>query len=136
MENQCVEISYKLADGKRIRVEVSIEVVKQLSDSDRQIRSQRRQERRRHTEYIDGVTDTASVLPHEDFADLVYRIDLYKWLYIAIEKLSDIQRRRLLIRYLYALTYREIANMEGVDHKTVAESVTKAVSNLRKLLVK
>ena len=63
MDKQLVEIMYKLADGKRIRLEVSIEVKDLLEQADRQIRSQQRQDRRRHTEYVDGLTDTTTVLP-------------------------------------------------------------------------
>ncbi len=134
MENQCVEISYKLADGKRIRVEVSIEVIKQLSDSDRQIRSQRRQERRRHTGYIEGVTDTAIAIPQEDIADLVNRTDKYRQLYKAIDTLSEIQQRRVNLYYFRLMSCRKIAEGEGVNFKTVARSLVRARDKLRELL--
>jgi RNA polymerase sigma-70 factor (ECF subfamily) len=128
------KINYKLADGKRISLEVSIEVKHLLEQIDRQIRSQRRQDRRRHTEYIDGVTDTTIVLPQEDFADLVTRMDIYRELYVAIDSLSEIQRRRLRLYYFGWMTYRQIAEREGVGFMTVARSVTRGVDNLRKLL--
>ena len=134
MDKQLVEIMYKLADGKRIRLEVSIEIKDLLEQADRQIRSQRRQERRRHTEYIDGLTDTTTVLPQEDFADLINRMDSYKRLYAAIEKLSEVQKRRLCLHYFEGLTYRRIAELEGTHFSTAAESVTRAVEKLRQYL--
>ena len=132
MDKPYVEIMYKLADGKRIRLEVTSEVKDLLEQADRQIRSQRRQERRRHTEYIDGLTDTTIVCPQEDFADLVDRMDSYKRLYSAIEKLTDVQKRRLCLYFFGGLTYREIADFENVNHRTVIRSVEQALCRLRK----
>jgi len=129
------EINYKLADGKRIRLDVSIEVKNLLAQADRQFRSQRRQERRRHTEYIDGLTDTTMALPQEDFADLLFRMDSNRRLYAAIEKLSDIQRHRVQQYYFYGLTYREIADLERVNHKTVHRSVARAIKNLKHMII-
>jgi RNA polymerase sigma factor (sigma-70 family) len=134
MDKPLVEIMYKLADGKRIRLEVSSEVKDLLQQADRQIRSQRRQDRRRHTEYIDGLTDTTDILPQEDFADLVDRMDSYKRLYSAIEMLPSAQKRRLCLYYFTGLNYRQIAEIDGVNQGTAARSVDKAKKALAKLL--
>jgi len=134
MDKPLVEMMYKLADGKRIRLEVTSEVKDLLKQADRQIRSQRRQDRRRHTEYIDGLTDTTDVLPQEDFADLVDRMDSYKRLYAAIEKLSDVQRRRVTLYYFGGLNYRQIADIEGVHHSTVIRAVAQARKELKRFL--
>ncbi len=136
MDKAITQITYMLADGKRIRLNVSVEVKSLLQQADRQIRSQRRQERRRHTEYVDGLTDTTTALPQEDFADLLYRMDSYKHLYAAIDSLSGIQRRRLYLHYYRGLTYRQIAKAEGVSFSTVSDSVTRARKALRKLLTR
>jgi RNA polymerase sigma factor (sigma-70 family) len=129
-------ITYKLANGKRIRLDVTIEVKSLLEQADRQTRSQRRQERRRHTEYVDGLTDTTTVLPQEDFADLLYRMDGYKRLYDAIDTLTEIQRRRLYLHYFRGLTYRQIAELEGISYSTASDSVAQARKALRKLLTR
>ena len=134
MDNPLVTIKYKTADGKRICAPVSTAVKELLEQSDRQIRSQRRQDRRRHTEYIDGLTDTTMVLPQEDFADLVNRIDSNKRLYAAIETLSEVQRRRVILYYFAGLTYREIADLEKVNYKSVMRSVEQARCKIYKHL--
>lgn len=136
MDNPFVTIEYKTADEKRICIEVSIEVKKLLEQSDRQIRSQRRQDRRRHTEYIDGLTDTTMVLPQEDFADLVHRLNSYQRLYTAMGKLTETQRRRVVLHYFAELTYRQIAESEGVSHVTIVHSIGQARKALRKHLNK
>ena len=134
MDKPFATIYYKTADGKRIRLDVSIEVKELLEQSDRQIRSQRRQDKRRHTEYIEGLTDTTMVIPQEDFADLVDRMDSYRRLYSAMDKLTETQRRRLFLHYFGGLTYRRIAELENVHHVTIAESVTGARKKLRQHL--
>jgi RNA polymerase sigma factor (sigma-70 family) len=134
MDKPLVEIMYTLANGKRIRLEVSSEVKDLLQQADRQIRSQRRQDRRRHTEYIDGLTDPTIVLPQEDFADLVDRMDSYKRLYAAIDTLPEAQGRRLCLYYFAGLNYRQIAEIEGVNQGTAAHSVDRAKKALAKLL--
>jgi RNA polymerase sigma-70 factor (ECF subfamily) len=131
MDKSFVEIWYKLANGKRIRLEVSIEVKELLEQADRQICSQRRQERRHHTEYVDALTDTTTVLLQESCADLVSRRDSYQRLYVTIAKLPVVQRRRLLMYYFDGLTYRQIAKLEGVGSKTVIRTVARAIETLR-----
>jgi RNA polymerase sigma factor (sigma-70 family) len=129
-------IEYKLAGGKRIRLEVTGEVKELLEQSDRQIRSQRRQDRRHleKEEYEDGLDDTTIVYPHEDFADLVIRMDSYKRLYAAISKLSETQRRRLRMRFFDGLTYRSIAVIENVSHKAIEDSIIRAIKRLKTIL--
>ena len=134
MDKPLVEMIYTLADGKRIRLKVSIEVKELLEQSDRQIRSQRRQERRRHTEYVDGLTDTTTVCPQEDFADLISRMDSYRELHTAIDKLSVVQKRRLSLYYFGGFNYRQIAEIEGVNQGTAARSIEQAKKALRKRL--
>jgi DNA-directed RNA polymerase specialized sigma24 family protein len=136
MDKPLVTITYKTADGKRIRLEVSIEVKELLEQSDRRSRSQGRQERRCHTEYVEGLTDTTTVLPQEDFADLIYRMDSYNRLYAAMETLSAVQQRRVLLHYFCGFSYRRIAVIEGVSPAAVSQSVAQARKALGKLLNK
>lgn len=133
MDKPLVTIKYKTADGKRICVEVSTAVKELLEQSDRQIRSQGRQDRRylANEEYIDGLTDTTTVYPQEDFADLIIKMDSYKQLHAIIKKLPEVQRRRLSMYYFDGLTYRQIAEIEGVNHKSIIQSVNLAVHKLR-----
>ena len=134
MDKPLITIKYKTADGNEICVEVSTAVKELLEQSDRQIRSQGRQDRRylAKEEYIDGLTDTTTVYPHEDFADLIIRMDRLNQLYTAIETLSEVQRRRLHLYYFVGLSYRQIAKIEGVNHKAIIQSVKQALYKLRK----
>ena len=115
MDNPLITIKYKTADGNEICAPVSTAVKELLEQSNRQIRSQRRQDRRylEKEEYIDGLTDATTVYPHEDLAGLMIRMDRCNQLYSAIKALSEIQRRRLLLCYFAKLSYRQIGEREG-----------------------
>ena len=136
MDKSLVTITYKTASGNRICVEVSTPVKELLEQSDRQIRSQRRQDRR-HLDYVDfigGLSDAAMSNPQADVADLVMKMESYRQLYAVIGKLPEVQRRRLLLHFVDNLTYRQIAKLEKVDFRTVGRSVVRALVQLHKYL--
>lgn len=133
MDKPLVTITYKTASGNRICVEVSTPVKELLEQSDRQIRSQRRQDRR----HLDFAVQTdedllSSLLPaHEDTADLLERIERDTRLHEAIGRLTEIQRRRLCLYYFDRLSYRQIARLEGVTHRTVISTIEHSLNRLR-----
>ena len=136
MEKSAIQIAYRTADRKQIYVEVSTAVKELLEQTDRQIRSQRRKDRRHiyREGYIDGLTDTTNVHPHEDFADIVYRKDRQTQLYFAMQMLTGVQRRRLFQYYFNGLSLRQIGEIEGVNHKAVDCSVKQAIKKLRGIM--
>jgi RNA polymerase sigma factor (sigma-70 family) len=136
MDKPLVTIEYKTADGKRIRLEVSIEVKELLEQSDRQTRSQRRQDRRHidYVDFMDGFADAAMIDPQADIASLFCRMESYKRIYTSLDQLSVIQRRRLRLYFICDLTYRQIAELEGVSQTAIEQSVKSALIKVRKLL--
>ena len=138
MDNPLVTIKYKTANGNEICIEVTPPVKELLEQTDRQIRSQRRQDRRYldYKEFIDGLTDATMRYPQQtDAADLVIRMESYRRLYAAVCKLPEVQRRRLLLHYSDNLTHRQIADLEGVNQSAIGHSITRALKQLRKLVV-
>ena len=135
MDKPLVTITYKAANGNRICVEVSTPVKELLEQSDRQIRSQRRQDRRHLDFTVQADEDfLSSLLPaYEDTADLLERIECNTRLHEAIGKLTEIQRRRLCLYYFDGLSYRQIAKLEGVTHRTVISTIEHSLNRLRKL---
>lgn len=136
MDKPLVTIKYKTANGSEICVEVSTPVKELLEQSTRQIQSQRRQDRRHldYVDFIDGLADTTMMNPQEDIADLVIRMESYQRLYAAMNRLSDIQLRRLTLYFIDNLTHRQIAEMEGVDQAAIGRSIKRALNQLCKLL--
>lgn len=137
MDKPLVIIKYKTADGSEMYVEVSTSVKRLLQQSERQIHSQRRQDRR-YLNYMDSIDSLAAMAifdPQQvDTADLIAKAEYYRQLHAAIGKLSDTQRRRLLLHFAYNLTYRHIAALEGVNFGVIARSIKRALANLRKQL--
>ena len=135
MDKLFVTITYKLTNGSQICVEVSTSVKELLEQSDRQIRSQRRQDRRHLDFAVHTDEDLASsLLPaYEDTADLLERMERDARLYEAISKLTEVQQRRLRLYYFDGLSYSQIAKREGVNHRTVMDAIEQALKRLRKL---
>ena len=135
MDKPLVTITYKLANGSEICVEVSTSVQELLEQSDRQIRSQRRQDRR-HLDFkvsTDGNSDSPLLPTYEDTADLLERMERDARLHKAIGKLTEVQQRRLRLYYFGGLTYSEIARLEGVYYRSVIDSINQAIKRLGKL---
>lgn len=135
MDKPLVKIEYKTANGSRICVEVSTSVKELLEQSDRQIRSQRRQDRRYldFTPLTDEVLEISLLGVYEDTADLLERMERNARLHKAIGKLTDVQRRRLSLYYFEGLTYSQIAKLEGVSHRAVIYSIEQALKQLKTL---
>ncbi|WP_374018782.1 hypothetical protein ABU162_03160 [Paenibacillus thiaminolyticus] len=92
-----VTIEYKTAGGNKISVEVSTSVKEVLEETDRKIRSQGRQDRRRldFTPLTDEFLELSLLAATEDTADLYEKIERDARLYEAIDKLTEVQKRRL-----------------------------------------
>lgn len=137
MDKPFVTITYKLVNGSRICIEVSNEVKELLEQSDRQIRTQRRQDRRHldYMDFIDSLSDANMMNPQTDIADLIIHMENYKRLYIAMNQLSEVQQKRLLLHFVDNLTYRQIGDLEGINQGTVCRSIKRAIKQLQKLLV-
>lgn len=135
MDKPLVKIEYKTANGSRICVEVSTSVKELLEQSDRQIRSQRRQDRRYldFTPLTDEVLEISLLGVYEDTADLLERMERNARLHKAIGKLTEVQRRRLSLYYFEGLTYSQVAKLEGVSHRAVIYSIEQALKQLKTL---
>lgn len=135
MDKPLVKIEYKTANGSRICVEVSTSVKELLEQSDRQIRFQRRQDRRYldFTPLTDEVLEISLLGVYEDTADLLERMERNARLHKAVGKLTEVQRRRLSLYYFEGLTYSQIAKLEGVSHRAVIYSIEQALKQLKTL---
>ena len=70
----------------------------------------------------------------EESTELIYiRSFEYEELHKAINKLPDVQRRRIILRYFYNLTLQQIANIENVNKMSVKNSLDVAIKKLRKM---
>jgi len=82
---------------------------------------------------LNGLNDIV-VSSHIDVADILICMESYERLYAAVNKLSEVQRRRLRMYYFGELTYNQIARIENVSASSVQRSVKQALKLLRNML--
>lgn len=82
---------------------------------------------------LDSIEETVSTGGIDAMIDDLIMKEEVKRLYQAIEKLTPIQRRRLLM-IMEDMTYEEVAAKEGKDKAAIHHSVTKALKRLRQLM--
>jgi len=120
-----MKIKYTFANGDVSEVEVSEEVGNVIVDSRRKEDNLDRKERY-HCYSYDAIDYEGEEYADPDTpASLLERDELSKRIHSAMSHLSEIQARRLTL-FADGHSIREIARMEGVDHKVVSESVESA----------
>lgn len=126
-----MKIKYEFADGTVSEVEVE-ESIGAVIIEDRRLEDNLSRKERYHcysldaaqfegAEYSGGETPETQMIREMDARHIAHVLD----------GLSDVQRRRLLL-YAEGKTLREIAKMEGVDHKAVKKSIEAARKIFRK----
>ena len=126
---ELVEIVYR---GKSILVNKA--VADYLEDCRRDGKRQSASKRRNQSDVQceDDYVEFFMAEPPVSFvADLMDKLDMEQ-LPRLIEKLPELQRRRLVAYYYEGLTYREIATRECVHYSAVQRSVKLAEDNLKK----
>lgn len=118
-----MKISYKFVNNEIAEVEVPEEIGTFILDS-RRMEHNAEERQRYHCPYsTDALTyEGMEYADPTDIAQTLSAVENSKKLYEALGHLSDVQRRRLLM-LADGLSLREIARQEGVDIKTLRESI-------------
>ena len=120
-----MKIRYEFADGTVSEVEVSEEIGGMIVDSRRQEDNLDRKERY-HRYSLDAAEFEGSDYSTEETPETALLLQLENQrIAKLLSELPEVQRRRLLL-YAEGKSLREIARMEGVDHKAVKKSVEAA----------
>lgn len=120
-----MRITYVFANGEVSEVEVSEEVGNVIVDSRRKEDNLDRKERY-HCYSYDAIDYEGEEYAEPDTpASLLERDELSERVHSAMSHLTEIQVRRLTL-FAEGHSIREIARMEGVDHKAVAKSIEAA----------
>lgn len=70
----------------------------------------------------------------EDLIEQIDTQDKIKRLREILNRLPEVQKRRLIKHFFYSKSSREIAKEEGVNYSAVDKSIALGIKNLRKLL--
>lgn len=71
----------------------------------------------------------------DDIVGRLYKAEIYKMLYEAIESLSVLQNRRLILYYFKGLTLAQIAQKEGCSISAVKCCIDHALGNLKHRMI-
>ena len=128
----------KFVDGNRKLhiIEVSPEVFKVFDDSELNDIIQLN-EYDRHIEHADICENTLykrSVIQDKLLEDIVEESIIFEELKEAINKLSDVQRRRIKLYYFENKTLEEIAKIEHTSHQAISKNIKLALKELKKYL--
>jgi DNA-directed RNA polymerase specialized sigma24 family protein len=127
-----MKIQWKFADGTTSEVEVNEEIGNYITASRREESNLARKERY-HCYSLDaidfeGVDYAAETTPE---IELTREEDAVR-IKTVLDKLSETQRRRLLM-LSDGLSMREIARVDGVDHRAIRESIEAARKKIEKI---
>ena len=120
-------------------IEVSDEVAEVFKADARYEMAYQRRLSRHKAQYSldcdDGIEYSACL--HEPTPqELLERMELFIRLWNALNSLPEIQGRRVDAHFILGMTYREIAQAEGVDKSSVRESVLGGLKSMKKYLQK
>ena len=121
------------SEGNLEKVEVSEELAFVIDSFRRDEESQLRQNRR----YLDFYfCDMALCSSFDNVEDEVIEHEMMKNIFSALDKLTEKERKRILLYCYTNLTYRQIAEYENSHFTSVRESINTAKIKLKKYLNK
>lgn len=124
-------------DNKKNSTSIELGIDRIFHESTQRERSYARKKYRWHAQYsldrVDGI-DQNSAPVTDELENLFLNIEDRRALYAALQRLSSLQRRRLLMRYADRLTYSEIARREGIAPRVAQRSIERALVKLNLML--
>ena len=120
-------------------VQVSNEVYEELVAGCRSEMAYQRRALRHKAQYsldADDGLEYAVCIADPSPQELLERKELFYQLWNALNSLPEIQGRRVDAHFILGMTYREIAQAEGVDKSSVRESVLSGLKSMKKYLQK
>jgi DNA-directed RNA polymerase specialized sigma24 family protein len=124
-ENGKMKIRYEFVDGEVTEVEVEEEIGSVIVES-RRLEDNLARKERYHCYSLDAVDFEGSKYAGKDTPESLFEQTADKrHIKGLLEELPEVQRRRLLL-YAQGKSLREIARLEGVDHKAVKKSIEAA----------
>ncbi len=120
-----MKIKYEFADGTVSEVEVEESIGAVIIES-RRLEDNLARKERYHCYSLDAVDFEGSEYASKDTPESLLEQTADKWHFKRLlEELPEVQRRRLLL-YVQGKSMREVARLEGVDHKAVKKSIEAA----------
>lgn len=88
-----------------------------------------------HSELYEGTLYSRITKKEDKIIDIIIKKENFEKLYYAISKLSNKQKRRLILYYFYENTLDEIARKEDCSVHSIFISIERAKENIKKYLI-
>jgi RNA polymerase sigma-70 factor (ECF subfamily) len=88
------------------------------------------------SELLEGTLLRRALHPPKSVEEVVFDSERSASLRLAIQQLTETQRRRFVLHHEFGLTYEQIAEMEGRNRSSVCESVLSAEKNICEIMKK
>ena len=136
IENNAYLIKFVDGNRKLQIIEVSPEVFKVFDDSELSDLSQMNEydNHIEHAEICENTLYKRSVIQDKLLEDIVEESIIFEELKEAINKLSEVQKRRIKLYYFENKTLEEIAKMEHTSHQAISKNIKLALKELKKYL--
>ena len=121
---QKVEVSKKIFDSFN---KFELEDISQMNEYDRHLE---------HSEIYEHTLHKKKVSSDRSLEEYFENVQVTENLHIAINKLPEVQKRRLKKYYFEEKTFEEIALEEGCTYQCVQRSVYRAVAKIKNILEK
>ncbi len=118
-----------------IDVDVNSEIEEFICKADKVPSNQERKKRYHHVLSLDSAEyEGLDFANPKSFTDEFESEVSYQYLLKTLDILTETQRRRFTLHAIYGMSFREIAAIEGVNFKSVDESIKSARTKLQAVL--
>lgn len=137
-ENERYYVSFIDSNNKFQKIEISQEVFESFNKFELEDVSQMNEYDRHleHSEVDENTLYQKSVSSEQPLEEYFENVQVTENLHIAINKLPEVQKRRLKKYYFEEKTFEEIALEEGCTYQSIQRSVYRAAAKIKNILEK
>ena len=129
-----MKIKYRYVTGETAELEVDDALGAELTILEKQQANRDRAERRRHWS-LDAMLEAAYPLAEGSFvSEIIERADMKTQLAMAVDQLTEKQRRLVYLLYVEGLSVTEAAQLEQVSHQVISRRHATALKKLKEIL--
>ncbi len=128
----------EFVDNKKVihKIAISVEVYNAFDSFELEDISQIHKFRKHieHSEVYEETLNTRMISKPTSIEEEVENKIIYEELKVAINQLSDIQKRRIKMYYFEDMTLEQIAAVEGATHQAISKSINKGIEEIKKIM--
>lgn len=128
----------EFVDNKKVmhKIAISVELYKAFDSFELEDISQIHKFRKHieHSEIYEETLNNRMITKPISIEDEVESKIMFEELKYAIDKLTDIQKRRIKMYYFEDMTLEQIAAVEGSTHQAISKSINKGIEEIKRIM--